>query len=186
MINNMTPIKKRYAISMWDFSWLTRREGSENEYADFDKVLDELVERGYNCVRIDAFPHLIAAIDDTKGILDEFIINPEPYSAQWGNKVPVVVNPKKKLIEFIKKAKERNVGIALSSWFNPDSRNLRDALKTPDDFFKVWHKTLQMLVDEKLDDTIKFAALIHEDIVFYIIDKPFRQEPRYSFKKCRP
>ncbi|MBW2293056.1 MAG: cellulase, partial [Deltaproteobacteria bacterium] len=43
---------------MWDFSWATRRSGNEAEYADWDKVLDQLAERGYDNVRIDAFPHL--------------------------------------------------------------------------------------------------------------------------------
>jgi len=44
---------------MWDFSWLERRWPGAG-YEDWDKVLDELAERGYNAVRIDAYPHLIA------------------------------------------------------------------------------------------------------------------------------
>ena len=47
-------------IVMWDFSWLERhhRYGS---FEDYDRVIDELVDRGYEAVRIDVFPHLIAA-----------------------------------------------------------------------------------------------------------------------------
>lgn len=48
------------AITMWDFSWLERRWPG-GSYEDWDKVLDELVDRGYNAVRIDAYPHLLAA-----------------------------------------------------------------------------------------------------------------------------
>ena len=33
-----------YAVTMWDFSYITRRQGAEAEYADWDKVLDELAE----------------------------------------------------------------------------------------------------------------------------------------------
>ena len=47
------------AITMWDFSWLERR-WTGGGYEDWDKVLNELVDRGYNAVRIDAYPHLVA------------------------------------------------------------------------------------------------------------------------------
>src|SRR5262245_2420640 len=46
------------AITMWDFSWLERRWTGAG-YEDWDQVLDGLVERGYDAVRIDAFPHLV-------------------------------------------------------------------------------------------------------------------------------
>ena len=48
------------AITMWDFSWLERRWPGAG-YEDWDQALDELKERGYDAVRIDAYPHLIAA-----------------------------------------------------------------------------------------------------------------------------
>src|ERR1019366_1547854 len=48
------------AISMWEFSWIERRWDGAG-YEDWDRALDELVERGYNAVRIDPFPHLLAS-----------------------------------------------------------------------------------------------------------------------------
>src|ERR1700709_2850137 len=48
------------AIAMWDFSWLERRWPGGG-YENWNRALDELVERGYNAVRIDAFPHLVSA-----------------------------------------------------------------------------------------------------------------------------
>ena len=56
------PVDKKYpmAITMWDFSWLERRWPGAG-YEDWDMALDELKERGYNCIRIDAFPHLMNA-----------------------------------------------------------------------------------------------------------------------------
>jgi hypothetical protein len=48
---------------MWDFSWLERRWPGAG-YEDWDSVLDQLVARGYNAVRIDAFPHLVASAPD--------------------------------------------------------------------------------------------------------------------------
>jgi len=49
---------KPLALTMWDFSWLERRWSGAG-YEDWDQALTELVERGYNAVRIDAYPHLI-------------------------------------------------------------------------------------------------------------------------------
>ena len=56
-------------IAMWDFTWLERHHAG-GSFADFDRVIDELVERGYEAVRIDVFPHLIAA-DQQGNILGE-------------------------------------------------------------------------------------------------------------------
>ena len=44
------------AITMWEFSWLERRWPGAG-YEDWDKALSELVERGYDAVRIDPFHH---------------------------------------------------------------------------------------------------------------------------------
>lgn len=51
------------AIAMWDFSWLERRWPGAG-YEDWDKALDELTERGYDAVRIDAYPHLVDSDPD--------------------------------------------------------------------------------------------------------------------------
>ena len=58
------------AITMWDFSWLERRWPGAG-YEDWDQVLDELSERGYNAIRIDAYPHLIAENPMKKWLLKE-------------------------------------------------------------------------------------------------------------------
>ena len=150
------PTRKRSAISMWDFSWLTRRDGNEAEYRDWDRVLDELADRGYDCVRIDAFPHLIADGDD------EYTVLPEPYSAQWGNTRPVRVRPRDSLIEFIAKAKAREIQVALSTWFNPDKKRLRGKVRTPADYTRVWRAVLQLLADHGLDSQVAWVDLCNE------------------------
>lgn len=53
-------LKRPLAITMWDFSWLERRWPGAG-YEDWDSILDELKQRGYDAVRIDAYPHLVAA-----------------------------------------------------------------------------------------------------------------------------
>ncbi len=47
------PTFRPRAITMWDFSWLERRWPGAG-YEDWDQALDELAERGYDAVRIDA------------------------------------------------------------------------------------------------------------------------------------
>ena len=152
----------RIAITMWDFSWLLRRQGSESEYADFDKVLDELVERGYNGVRIDAFPHLISYLEDSKDRKDEFTILPQTYSLQWGSRSNVTTSIKPQLIEFMSKCRDRELRVALSTWFVPDTLNLRDTIHTPQDFAHVWKTTLKFLEREGFSDIIEYVDICNE------------------------
>jgi len=151
----------RLAIAMWDFSWLTRMTGEEAEYRNWDEVLDGLVERGYNCVRIDAFPHLVEA--QLSGVAGNAItILSEPVSAQWGNSKPVTVDPKTSLRDFMSKAQERNLKVGLSSWFNPDSLDLRSTLRTSQGFARVWGETLKFLEGEGVSDCIVWVDLCNE------------------------
>ncbi|MGV8092543.1 MAG: cellulase-like family protein, partial [Mangrovibacterium sp.] len=45
-------LEKTLAIAMWDYSWILRHH-RYGEFEDWDKVLEELAERGYNAIRID-------------------------------------------------------------------------------------------------------------------------------------
>jgi hypothetical protein len=58
-MNHLQQLQQPVAIAMWDFSWLLRHHRT-GEFADWDQVLSGLCERGYNAIRIDAFPHLVA------------------------------------------------------------------------------------------------------------------------------
>lgn len=58
--SRLREIQRPLAITMWDFSWLERRWPGAG-YEDWDLVLDELIRRGYDAVRIDAYPHLVSA-----------------------------------------------------------------------------------------------------------------------------
>ena len=82
------------ANAMWDFSWIERRYIGA-EYTDWDFILDELKERGYDAVRIDAFPHLVS-IDPRK----EWLLVPEWSVHDWGSpgNVKVQIQPSLKLI----------------------------------------------------------------------------------------
>ena len=66
------------AITMWEFSWLERRWPGAG-YEDWDQALSELVERGYDAIRIDAFPHLVYN-DPEK----EYLLLPHWSVQDWG------------------------------------------------------------------------------------------------------
>ncbi len=151
----------RLAVTMWEFSWLVRRTGAEAEYADWDRVLDELAQRGYNCIRLDAFPHLIAAGSDGE-VVDTFTILPQTPLFFWGNHEPVQVEPRRSLVEFLKKMRARGMKAGLSTWFNDDDLHRADSVVTPADYARVWRETLDFLADEGLHDLIAWVDLCNE------------------------
>ncbi len=151
----------RLAVTMWDFSWLTRRSASEAEYADFDRVLDDLSERGYNCVRMDAFPHLVAAGPDG-GIQERFTMLPQKPAFMWGNHTEVEVEPRAGIIEFMGKCKARGIRVGLSSWFQPDLSHRVGMVNTPEDFARVWGETLELIDSHHLLDIVEWVDLCNE------------------------
>jgi len=146
------------AVTMWEFSWLLRRAGREAEYAHTDRILDGLVERGYDCVRIDAFPHLIAAGDGP------FSVAPQPDHFMWGpHGAPVpVVDPAGELIAFIRACRERGISVGLSSWFNDDADHLRMGISSPEGLARVWSATLERLDDAGVLDALEYVDLCNE------------------------
>ena len=151
------------AITMWDFSWLQRRRPGENEYEDVAAVVDGLVERGYQCVRVDAFPHLVSAARRDPSI-DHFTVTPEPEHFMWGaHHQPIVIrDPAAALLDFIRTCDDRGVTVALSSWFNHDDRDVRAAIVTPDDLAAVWIATIELVEQAGLLDAVEYLDLCNE------------------------
>ena len=75
----LNELKSPLAITMWDSSWLRRRYAGGG-FESFDTAVDELVERGYNAVRLDVFPHMIANAPD--GSNSERFLDPTGASHQ--------------------------------------------------------------------------------------------------------
>jgi hypothetical protein len=154
-------LETKYAVAMWDFSWLVRRTGDEAEYADWDKVLDELAQRGYNCVRIDAFPHLLAKGQDGK-LVEQFTVLPQAGNFMWGNHKPVQVEPRKALVEFIGKAAGRGIYVGLSAWYNRDTLDRIGMIQSPQDYAHIWLETLDLLAEAGLHDRIVWVDVCNE------------------------
>lgn len=144
------------AITMWDFSWLERRWPGAG-YEDWDKALEELTERGYNAVRIDAYPHLLAENAEKEWTLKEV------WSIQnWGspdiNKVRIQPN----LNEFIAACKKHGVKVGLSSWFREDVDNTRMKITTPEKHAEIWLKTLGSIKEAGVLDNVMYVDFCNE------------------------
>ena len=145
------------AITMWDFSWLERRWTGAG-YESWEEALDGLVLRGYDAVRIDAYPHLFAA-DPEK----EWTLNPEWDQQIWGAPaITRVKEIKKNLIEFISLCRDRNIAVGLSSWFREDVDNTRMTITTPERFAEIWCVVLEAIAEAGLIDAILYVDLCNE------------------------
>lgn len=127
------------AITMWDHTVFSRRWGREAEFADWDRRLDELAERGYDCIRIDAWPHLV---DSSQR---RFTLLPQRKRWMWGNHAPVTIEPHEQVPRFVEMAAARGMTVGLSSWFQPDEDGHRRRVRGPEDYARAWTRVLELL-----------------------------------------
>lgn len=139
----------RLTIAMWDFSWLNQHYKG-GFFEDYNKVIDELIERGFNTVRIDAFPLVIGKMDNND---QEITISAAPLE-NWGatdrDRKHAVIN---ELLDFMKIAKEKNISVILSSWSLGgviEFPNLKEDYANPKEIWKAWEKVLDILKKEDL------------------------------------
>lgn len=144
------------AITMWDFSWIERRWPGAG-FESWDEALDQLTERGYDAVRIDAFPHLISA-DPQK----EWTLIPVWYSNDWGSPYINRVRLVPQLLAFLEKCREKRVKVGLSTWYREDRDDVRKALNAPEKMAECWIDTLRLIEDAGLMDVILYVDLCNE------------------------
>jgi hypothetical protein len=149
-------IKHPLAITMWDFSWLERRWPGAG-YEDWDEVLSGLKERGYDAVRIDAYPHLVAAAPDkTWELLPEWSVQ------DWGSPARIKVRVLPALLEFIWKCDFHGLKVGLSTWFREDTDNLRMNVSAAADHAEIWLKTLAHVEEAGLSRALLYLDLCNE------------------------
>jgi hypothetical protein len=141
---------------MWDFSWLERRWPGAG-YEDWDRALDGLVERGYNAVRIDSYPHLLA--NDPQA---PHIIYPCWSVHDWGSPGKNRIRVVPALTAFISKCAERGIQVALSSWYQRDSEELRNRIRSGRIHGEQWVRTLDIIAAADLLDSILWVDLCNE------------------------
>lgn len=143
----------RLAVAGWGHDWLTGRQGDRHDQHNLAETLDGLLERGFNAVRLDPCPHLIAA--PVTGIhLDRFELLPETTARGQEIARPALVRPRRALLEVLAAMQQRNLRVWLSSAFLPDSQARRSFIRRPRDFVRVWSETLEFIRQEGLGDTI--------------------------------
>ena len=141
---------------MWDFSWLERRWPGAG-YEDWDLALDELVERGYNAVRIDAYPHLLS-LDAHKN----WKILPCWNQQDWGSPARNEITVQPFLNDFIRKCRDRGILVALSTWFQRDEEDSTKGIISPRHHARIWQATLDSIAADGLLDSILYLDFCNE------------------------
>jgi hypothetical protein len=144
------------AITMWEFSWLERRWPGAG-YEDWDQALSELVERGYDAIRIDAFPHLI--FEDPER---EYLLLPHWSVQDWGSPEINRVRVQPNLNLFLERCRVHNIRVGLSSWFRTDEEDVRMKLTTARKLGEAWLKVLESIDEGGMLDTILYVDLCNE------------------------
>ena len=149
------------AINMWDFSWLLRQYPGGG-FEDLDAALDGLVERGYNALRIDCFPHMVAAAPDGAQV-ERFRCPPVRFGhVLWGNAWTVTINPRQALLSLLEKCRARGIYIGLSTWFSSDESKRNEREQGAQEFIRVWDETLHFLDDHDALSNVVYVDLLNE------------------------
>jgi hypothetical protein len=116
-MTRLQQLSRPVAIAMWDFSWLLRHHRT-GEFEDWDQVLSGLCTRGYNAVRIDAFPHLTAEPVAGTPAPEEYLCRKEFRGADtWGNRYSTRIRPRAALIKFLGRCRAHGIAVGLSTWW---------------------------------------------------------------------
>jgi len=149
-------IEHPLAITMWDFSWLERRWPGAG-YEDWDLALDGLMQRGYDAVRIDAYPHLVAANPNAN-----WELIPCWSTQDWGSPAKNVVQVQPALNQFIRKCADRKLRVGLSTWFRHDRDQTLMRIHSPEDLGRIWKVTLDSIAHDGLLPHILYVDLCNE------------------------
>ena len=104
---------RRVTNAMWDFSWL-KSHYPGGPFENWHKVTDELLARGFNTVRLDAFPYHRSPKTNSEAIT----IEAKPL-ANWGFSDRDYAHPiAQDLVEFMRILKQKGINAILSNWGN--------------------------------------------------------------------
>lgn len=113
MRDSLSP--QRLTMAMWDQAYVMRHMPG-GSFADYDRVLDEAVERGYNTLRIDPLPQYVD-LNKPGRILTWG--NPHEPCMPWGRDTAVKGPIGRWIIDFVEKLHKRpSLHYTLSAWWN--------------------------------------------------------------------
>jgi len=103
---------RRLTIVMWDQAFLFRHYPG-GSYEDYDRVLDETIERGYNTLRLDPMPNWIdLSTSDTS-----YEFGGSGSLMPWGGDKPVRGPMGRWTEDFMQKVLKRKLNYTLSAWW---------------------------------------------------------------------
>jgi len=152
---------KRLTMLMWDQAFVLRHVPG-GSYENFDKVLDETIERGYNTLRLDPMPQWVD-LSKPETVL-EWKDPKQPYMP-WCWNTPVKGPVGQWIIEFMEKMLSRRLNYTLSPWWfnNPNGAPTPSWLRTPKDHKEGAEMWITMLTEWK--KRFGFENLVYVDLV---------------------
>jgi hypothetical protein len=153
-------VPSRLTIAMWDFSYLYMHYPG-GAFADWNKTLDELLERRFNTVRVDAFPLIIGKLDAAN---QKVTILADPMR-NWGpSDRDVEHDLQQEFVEFMTLTKKKGIQVILSTWnFGcKEFPNVQQDYKTPEQVWSAWEKTLDLLAQKDLLSHVLYVDLDQE------------------------
>jgi hypothetical protein len=160
-IRRLSETTSPLAITMVDYSWMLKHH-RYGAFDNFDRFFEELVERGYNAVRMDCFPHLIAA-DDSGVVQQRFHHKKADRAVQiWGYDFSIRSEPRKSLVQFLTQCRAHGIHVGLATWFMDHGTGRSKAFKGVDGFVRAWDETLNFINDHGLMDVVAYVDLLNE------------------------
>lgn len=163
MASSVSRLTRPAAIAMWDFSWLLRHYPT-GEFENWDLVLDGLVKRGYNAIRLDVFPALVAPDPEGRVIREHQFPKADWKPVMWGGQYSTTIQPRRALKEFIPRCLDRGLLLGISTWF---FGNGVERIEGTDGFVRVWDQTLTFLRENDLLHNIYYVDLLNEYPLFH-------------------
>jgi hypothetical protein len=161
-VKSISQTNKPLAIVMWDYSWILRHH-RYGEFENWDQVLQGLVERGYDAIRIDAMTQFIASSKDGT-ITEEYRSVKDGWiPAMWGNDYTMSFRPREALVEFLTLCRKHHIQVGLASWFLPHGTGQTDIFMEQGGLFRAWDETLAFLDSHHLlDNNIIYVDVLNE------------------------
>lgn len=158
----------RLTTLMWDQAFLLRHMEGES-FADWDRVLEETVDRGYNTVRIDPMPQVIDLSDPDRVLRFTHVDGKPIRYMPWGMRNEIEGPMGRWLIDFIRRTKEHDLKLILSCWWTHDN-GLPEGWIQPRDTMhgaELWANQLRYLESEVGLDTVAFVDYANEMPYFF-------------------
>jgi hypothetical protein len=156
---------RRMTMAMWDQAFLLRHQPGES-FWDWDRVLDETIERGYNTLRIDPMPQSIdLAQPDRELTWGEVPLPYLPWDWQRGITLPAG----RALLDFLHKAVQHGLWLTLSNWWGSGDNMPAGTVKPRDTMegAELWARMLRVLKREVGFERIAYVDFANEMPYFF-------------------